>query len=205
MTNQEIKCIILSKLLSLKEVIVRNTNRICIVCGGGEHHLDPPVKKYKFNKSQFYVCNECAAQKICPQCRGRGEIALKERGDPVKIQTCDLCFGTGSVNYRTSLSPNLEDYKMIKVPAWVYDNLKQTKIALERKRVALNPDLTAPDICPRCGERMETLNLKYEYNKCLTCGYTQQRIDFSATGHIALGIIIGLGAAALWHYITENS
>lgn len=183
---------------------MNRVRKICRVCGTGGHHLDTPVMKYTFKNKQFYVCRECTTQKICPQCQGRGEVAHKSRSAAVKIETCDVCLGSGSVNYSASVRPNLENYKMIKVPAWVYDNLKQTKIALERKRVELNPDLTSPDLCPRCGDSMETLNLKYEYNKCLSCGYTQQKIDFSTTGHIALGIVIGLGAAALWRYLAEN-
>lgn len=187
---------------------MKKFNKKCIICGAGEHPLDPAVKRYVFRNDkrnlQFYICDECASQKVCPQCWGRGEIALKKGHKPMKIEVCDLCFGSGTLDYRKSKTQNLEDYKMIKVPSWVYDNLKQTKLVLERKRLIPDTTLTSPDICPRCKKPMEILKVKYEYKKCLSCGYTQQKINFATAGNIALGMIISLGAAALWQHLSEK-
>ncbi|GAH39890.1 unnamed protein product, partial [marine sediment metagenome] len=141
--------------------------------------------------------------KVCPQCWGRGEIAIKRGSKPLKIELCDMCYGSGTIEYKKSKPPNLEDYKMIKVPAWVYDNLKQAKLAIERKKLSIKSDFTSSNKCPRCKKPMETFKARFEYNRCLNCGYTQQKIDLSAAGNIALGIIIGLSTAALWQYLSD--
>ena len=178
-------------------------NKTCFICTAGDYPSDPPVRQYTWGDHSFYVCDDCATKKICPQCWGRGEIAVKKPGKPFGILVCDLCRGSGYVEYNERSDP--EEYKMIKVPAWVYNNLKQTRIAMERHRLNPKKDLTALKNCPACNTEMKNFKLKYEYDVCEKCGYTQQRIDLSATGHIALGIIIGLGAAALWKYLSKNT
>ena len=52
---------------------------------------------------------------------------------------------------------------------------------------------------------MKFVKVKFEYAKCPKCGYTQKKIDFSVGGSIALGIIIGLGAAALLDYLRNTN
>jgi len=182
---------------------MKELKKVCCICGMGDLPSDPVVKTYVFGKMSFDVCSKCVSQKICPQCRGRGEILVKKAGQPATVQVCDLCFGSGFVEYSASTTFDLETQKMVKVPAWVYENLRQLKLQIERKPTTITTEIASPKFCPKCGEPMESIKMKYEYVKCPKCGYTQQKINFSVGGSMALGIVIGLGAAILLSYLSN--
>lgn len=184
---------------------MKDFKKLCCICSVGDLSLDPVVKTYTFGKMSFEVCSKCVSQKICPQCHGRGEILLKKAGQPATIQVCDLCLGSGFVEYSTSKAFDLETQKMVKLPAWAYDNLRQAKLQIERRGINMGAELVSPKICPKCGKPMESIKVKYEYVKCPKCGYTQQKINFSVGSNIALGIIIGLGTAALLSYLNDRN
>jgi predicted Zn-ribbon and HTH transcriptional regulator len=178
----------------------------CKICGAGTHSVDPPVQTIKTDKGSFDVCADCITKKICPQCIGNGTIFLKRGTAPAAVEKCDLCFGTGTYGYSNPLSTTeyLEDYKIIKVPTWVYNNLKQSKMLIERKKQYLNPTIVSPTRCPKCNHSMDSIKAKFEYFTCPNCHYTQQKVDLNASGNIALGFIIGLGVAALINSLSED-
>jgi hypothetical protein len=97
-----------------------------------------------------------------------------------------------------------EDYKSLKVPTWVYENVQQARADLVRRGIAsVPPSLTAPKQCPRCHGAVTqvaaTATVHFEQVQCAGCGYRQQ--TFAATGHLVagmgLGVLLGLGIAAL--------
>ena len=180
------------------------TKKICCTCGARNSQMGAVVKTYSLKNGKFDVCLKCVSKKICPQCRGRGEILVKRKEDkPASIQTCSSCSGTGVIEYIQPNAINLEVPKMVKIPSWVYENLRQAKLQVERKGIAI-PKIISPQECPNCKNQLESVRAQFEYIKCPECGYTQKRMELSAGGNIALGIIIGLGAAALLNYLSDT-
>lgn len=90
---------------------------------------------------------------------------------------------------------NVEAYKTIKVPLWVYENAKEIELALSRKGIeAIPSDVLQPEHCPICRSGLQAFKAKNEYVRCTHCGYTQQRINAPAdlAGGV-LGTAIGMG------------
>jgi len=93
---------------------------------------------------------------------------------------------------------DLEAYKTIKVPLWVYKNAKEVELALMKKGLEGLPlEVLQPNTCPICrtvldpfqGEKKET-----EYLRCKHCGFTQQRFgDADRSGEFVMGTAIGMG------------
>ena len=99
------------------------------------------------------------------------------------------------------MNPN--DYRSIKVPAWVYQNIQQAELSLQRKGLENLPqEVIAPTQCPVCRMGLEVFEAKYEYRHCPQCGYMQQ--DFTAASNFFLGVVVGLGLALLLNALTEG-
>ncbi len=90
---------------------------------------------------------------------------------------------------------NLEAYKNIKVPFWVYQNAKEVELALMRKGIQVVPhEVLQPEHCPICRSAFETVESeKNTYLKCTHCGYTQQQFAPSRNEGIMMGTAIGMG------------
>jgi len=85
---------------------------------------------------------------------------------------------------------DVEAYKTIKVPLWVYQNAKEVELALSRKGLEHLPEeVLQPQKCPICKSDLQEFQAKYEYIRCVHCGYTQQR--FEAAGPAGEGIVLG--------------
>ncbi|KXA91560.1 hypothetical protein AKJ57_00650 [candidate division MSBL1 archaeon SCGC-AAA259A05] len=56
-------------------------------------------------------------------------------------------------------------------------------------------------ICPNCGGRM--VGAEAEYYRCPSCGYERKSATLDL-GSLALGAIVGGGAAALWFLLTRE-
>jgi len=92
---------------------------------------------------------------------------------------------------------DVEAYKTIKVPLWVYENAKEAELALIKKGVGQIPgDVREPQTCPICKSGLEpfvTEKRAHEYLRCPHCGYTQQRFTDRTGEGIVLGTAIGMG------------
>ncbi len=107
---------------------------------------------------------------------------------------------------------DIEAYKTIKVPLWVYANAKEAELVLLRKGLELLPGaILEPRICPLCKSTLETFppdaeiedqNLKHNYMRCSHCGYTQPR--FALAGEPSLGEAIGIGLVYLLNELFRN-
>lgn len=101
---------------------------------------------------------------------------------------------------------DVEAYKTIKVPRWVYENAIQVQLALSRKGVGhLSEEVLKPQKCPICKSDMEAFHGKYEYLRCTHCGYTQQLFEPSGIGEsTVLGTAIGMGLVYLLNALFRN-
>ena len=93
-----------------------------------------------------------------------------------------------------------EDFRSIKVPKWVYDNLEEGKLRLSRKGLeALPQEILSPKKCPVCGGKMKAAESGSgkEFLECAKCGYVQQKFSTDSTGAFIGGVVVGLGLAAL--------
>jgi hypothetical protein len=105
---------------------------------------------------------------------------------------------------------DVEAYKTIKVPLWVYENAKQVELLLLRKGLGRLPEtVLEPAHCPNCKSELqlfqqdeERLRLRYDYLRCSHCGYTQPR--FEASGEPSLGTAIGIGLVYLLNTMFGN-
>lgn len=102
---------------------------------------------------------------------------------------------------------DIEAYKTIKVPLWVYENAKQVELTLIRKGIEHIPsEVLQPDQCPICRSELrplQTQESKYEYVQCVHCGYTQQRFEPTVEG-VMLGTAIGMGLVYLLNALHKN-
>ncbi len=93
---------------------------------------------------------------------------------------------------------DLETYKTIKVPLWVYKNAKEVELALMKKGLGRIPaEVLQPSTCPICKsglEPMQATEKETEFLRCTHCGYTQQRFgDGGRTSEFVMGTAIGMG------------
>ncbi len=111
---------------------------------------------------------------------------------------------------RTDLAlKDVEAYKTIKVPLWVYENAKEAELALIKKGVTQVPgDVRDPQTCPICKSGLDpfvTEKRAHEYLRCPHCGYTQQRFTDRAGEGIVLGTAIGMGLVYFLHGLFKGS
>jgi hypothetical protein len=94
-----------------------------------------------------------------------------------------------------SLMKNVEAYKTIKVPLWVYENAKEVELTLLRKGFSHLPaDVLQPQRCPICNFELQVIKGRNEYLHCDHCGYTQQLFQPSGAAEgVVLGTAIGMG------------
>lgn len=91
---------------------------------------------------------------------------------------------------------DVEAYKTIKVPLWVYQNAKEVELTLLRKGLAHVPqEVLQPRHCPICNSDLQVLKGRNEYLHCTHCGYTQQLFEpeKGAAEGVMLGTAIGMG------------
>lgn len=86
---------------------------------------------------------------------------------------------------------DVEAYKTIKVPLWVYENAKEVELTLLRKGFAQLPlEVLQPQRCPICNSKLGVIKTaRNEYLHCDHCGYTQQL--FEPRGGTAEGVMLG--------------
>ena len=92
------------------------------------------------------------------------------------------------------------DLKTVKIPAAAYEAIRAAREELLRRGIdALPQELVAPAACPVCGARIGRSREGARYLHCLRCNYRQQWLTGTSDNGVALGIgvLIGLGAAAL--------
>ena len=94
---------------------------------------------------------------------------------------------------------DLEEYKSIKIPKWVYDNWQECQLRLSRKGLGSLPeDILSPSVCPICQEDLEIRESKKKvYLVCSHCGYAQQQLGKAAAESGLGGIAMGLGLGLL--------
>ncbi|MDW8141192.1 MAG: hypothetical protein RMJ90_02775 [Candidatus Bipolaricaulota bacterium] len=102
---------------------------------------------------------------------------------------------------RSPTKKDLETYKTIPVPMWVYANAKEAELAILRKGFDRLPQtVLQPKSCPICKSELTQAQTDDEnpksYLTCLHCGYTQPKFEGSTEG-IALGTTIGMGLVHL--------
>lgn len=105
------------------------------------------------------------------------------------------------------INKDLEAYKTIKVPVWVYENAKEAELALMRKGLGRLPEtVLQPTQCPICKSELNLTKLDgtKTYLICLHCGYTQPRFVGGTEGQIALGTAIGMGLVHLLNTLFSN-
>lgn len=91
---------------------------------------------------------------------------------------------------------DVEAYKTIKVPLWVYENAKEVELTLMRKGFEHIPlEVLQPQCCPICNSELRAVKARNEYLHCNHCGYTQQLFESrSGTAEgVVLGTAIGMG------------
>jgi Zn ribbon nucleic-acid-binding protein len=91
---------------------------------------------------------------------------------------------------------DLESYKTIKVPLWVYKNAKEVELALMKKGLEHIPvEILIPSTCPICKSALKSVQAEAketEFLRCVHCGYTQQRFG-EQVGEFVMGTAIGMG------------
>ena len=96
-------------------------------------------------------------------------------------------------------------YRDIKVPEPIYQNtqiLRQK--ALDLGFGQIRDEIGSGSECPLCQSPMEQFRVEYQYNKCPKCGFSQQQIAAGGSGALGLGVIIGLGLAALAQLLSDS-
>jgi len=96
-------------------------------------------------------------------------------------------------------------YRDIKVPAPVYESariLRQRTLESGLNRIPR--EVMSPTSCPLCGGSLEGFQIAYEYLRCKECGFSQQQFGAKGSGGLGLGVIIGLGLAALAHFLSQS-
>lgn len=105
---------------------------------------------------------------------------------------------------------DVEAYKTIKVPLWVYENAKEVELALIKKGIEkIPPEVLEPRRCPICKSELEpfkTEKKENEYLRCPHCGYTQQRFGSKERffESIVLGTAIGMGLVYFLNALFSN-
>lgn len=105
---------------------------------------------------------------------------------------------------------DVEAYKTIKVPLWVYENAREVELALIRKGIAQLPlTVLEPKRCPICKSELEPFTAgkrENEYLRCDHCGYTQQRFASEEQSYegVVLGTAIGVGVVYLLNALFGN-
>ncbi len=106
-------------------------------------------------------------------------------------------------------------YRSTKLPSYVYDEAELVRAKLITGGIKQLPrELLAPEKCPVCGSKMQGFELRARvaYYVCENCGYKQPSVNIDAKGTdisslataLGLGVLIGLGLAALLYLISQG-
>jgi len=97
------------------------------------------------------------------------------------------------------------EYKTIKIPEPVYNNIQTVRRELAMKGLEKLPkEFREMKICPACNSPMEGIEVQASYYHCTHCNYSQQSLDLNAAGAFAVGAAVGLGIAALLYLLTQE-
>ena len=75
-----------------------------------------------------------------------------------------------------------------------------------RREIMMRGMANLPDVeplCPQCGNHMDGISINYNSLNCPHCGFADQSVLITATGALALGAIVALGAAALIQLLSQ--
>ncbi len=95
------------------------------------------------------------------------------------------------------------EYKNIKIPESTYEAVKRAQMELVNHGLGNIPSELVKK-CPFCETTMGSIIVGYSYAECPKCHYQQQQFNLNAGGTFALGIVIGLGVAALVSRLNEE-
>ena len=107
-------------------------------------------------------------------------------------------------------------YRSTKLPSYVFDEAELVRAKLITGSIKRLPkELLTPEKCPICGNKMRGVEVRtrVSYYVCDNCGYKQPGINVDmkgtdiaslATG-LGLGVLLGLGLAALIYLATRGS
>ena len=94
----------------------------------------------------------------------------------------------------------MEKYKSAKIPLWVHQNEQLAEVFLARKGLDKIPkEVLEPKACPICNSKMEEFIAQYQYLRCPSCNYIQQK--FTTVSNFTTGIVVGLGLALLLYWL----
>jgi len=96
-------------------------------------------------------------------------------------------------------------YRDIKIPEPLYESARILRQhTFEAGFGQIPRRIISPTKCPLCEGSLETFQAAYQYVRCTNCGYSQQQLAAVGSGALGLGVIIGLGLAALAHMIADS-
>ena len=99
------------------------------------------------------------------------------------------------------------DYKGIKVPKDVYDDLNELKEIIIRNGLSsISNDFISyvPKKCPKCRTEMDSVEVKFGYHHCPNCEFKYPEIKLGLGGSLAIGTLIGLGIAGIIYLLTRK-
>ena len=100
-----------------------------------------------------------------------------------------------------------KDYRGIKVPEDVYNNLNELKeIIIQNGLNSISKDFInyVPKKCPKCEGEMESIEVKFGYHQCPNCNFKYPEIKLGLGGSLALGTLVGLGIASIIYLLTKD-
>ena len=107
-------------------------------------------------------------------------------------------------------------YRSTKLPSYVFDEAELARAKLITGGIKRLPkEVLAPEKCPICGSKMRGFEVRtrVSYYVCDNCGYKQPGINVDVKGTdiaslatgLGLGVLLGLGLAALIYLVTRGS
>lgn len=105
------------------------------------------------------------------------------------------------------MTKETKDYKGIKVPEEIYQDLNELKeVIIEKGLSSISKDFInyTPKKCPKCDADMESVEIKFGYRYCPNCEFKYPEIKLGLGGSLALGTLIGLGIAGIIYLLTRE-
>lgn len=99
------------------------------------------------------------------------------------------------------------DYKGIKVPEEVYEDLNELKEIIIRNGLSsISNDFInyVPKSCPKCNTEMDSVEVNLGYHHCPNCEFKYPEIKLGLGGSLAIGTLIGLGIAGIIYLLTRK-
>lgn len=101
-----------------------------------------------------------------------------------------------------------KDYKGIKVPKEVYDDISELKeIIIQNGLNSISNDFLnyIPRNCPKCDTKMNSVEVKVGYHHCPNCEFKYPEIKPGLGGNLAIGTLITLGVAGIIYLLNQNN